>query len=346
MNQQQPDLLDISRVASELDNDGGVLTHAYDRGELHVHMNGAVPMSTIQEIMADEKTSLPAGFDFERDMVRLAPCKSLTEYLTPWQVLRLLPKKRANLDRLAHAALASLAENSVRFVELRSSVLYLTGLQRCTPAQALERLIESTGNAAQHHGIQRGLILTVTRGDYDASNLAALLQAYEDIGRPKDIIGLDLAGDEDTPYSTGLPAMFREAKDRYGFGITIHAGETGCVENVRAALDLFHADRIGHGTAAGKDPELMDLLAAKSVCVEVCPISNRLTGAVPSDERHPLQEFRRRGVPFVIGSDNPAIHQRGLADDHAVAMAEGLSIYDIQQQYLVAKRFSFMEGLR
>jgi len=71
-------------------------------------------------------------------------------------------------------------------------------------------------------------------------------------------------------------------------------------------VELFHADRIGHGTAAGKDPDLMDLLAAKEVCVEVCPISNRL----------------------------------------AAAMAEGLSICDMQQQYEVAKHFSFMEGLK
>ena len=331
-------------MADDLD-DGGAQAHVLDRGELHVHLNGAVPMSTIQEIVADEATTFPAGFNFERDMTRLTPCKSLSEYLTPWQVLRLFPKKRANLDRLAHAVFMSLAENSVRFVELRSSVLYLTGLQNCTPAQALERLIESTGNAAQRYGIRRGLILTVTRGDYGASNLRTLLQAYEDIGQPKDVVGLDLAGDEETPYSAELPAMIREAKDWYGFGITIYAGETGRVENVRAAVKLFHADRIGHGTAAGKDPELMDLLAAEEICVEVCPISNRLTGAVPPDEAHPLQEFRRRGVPFVICSDNPAIHQYGLADDHAAAMAEGLSICDMQQQYEVAKHFSFMEGL-
>jgi len=343
LNQQQLDLPGILGVVNELDDLAQARVH--DRGELHVHMNGAIPMSTIQEIMADEATSLPAGFDVERELTRLTPCKTLAEYLSPWQVLRLFPKNRANLDRLAHAVFAGLADNSVRFVELRSSVLYLTGLQNCTPAQALERFIESTATAAQRYRIRRGLILTVTRGDYGASNLATLLQAYQDIGRPKDVVGLDLAGDEETPYSAELPAMFREARDRFGFGITIHAGETGRVENVRAAVELFRADRIGHGTAAARDPGLMDLLANEGVCVEVCPISNRLTGAVPRDEAHPLQEFRRRGVPFVICSDNPAIHQRGLADDQAAAMAEGLSICEMQQQYEVAKRYSFMEGL-
>jgi adenosine deaminase len=308
-------------------------------------MNGAIPTSTIRDILADERTSLPQGFELPRDLVRVTPCRSLAEYLKPWQILRLFPKERANLDHLTLSVFGSLAENQIRFVELRSSLLYLATLQTCSPAEALQRLIESTGDAAHHHGMRRGLILTVTRGDYGAVGLATLLQAFEDLGRPKDVVGLDLAGDEEMSYPAELPSMFRDAKDRFGLGITIHAGETGRGENVRSAIELFDADRIGHGTAAGKDPGLLDLLAERRICVEVCPISNRLTGAVPPNEAHPLQEFRRRGVPFVICSDNPAIHQHGLVDDQAAAMEEGLSIFDMQQQYDTAKHYSFIRGL-
>ena len=143
MIQRQLDLPGIL-AGTEIADDDGAEAYVHDRGELHVHMNGAIPLSTIRAILADEATSLPDGFDFERDMVRLTPCKSLTEYLTLWQALRLFPKKRTNLDRLSHAVLANLAQQSVRFVELRSSVLYLTGLQNCTPVQALEYLVEST----------------------------------------------------------------------------------------------------------------------------------------------------------------------------------------------------------
>lgn len=339
-----PGMIGDSSFIDEKYEDSGNMD-ACDRGELHVHMNGAIPISTIREILSDELTVLPVGFEFERDLVRNAPCQSLAEYLTPWQVLRLFPKKRKNLDLLADAVFRGFGENDVRFVELRSSLLYLAGLHSCSPAQALESLIESTGKAAQNYGIRRGLILTVTRGNDGVACLSTLLQAYRDLGEPKDVIGLDLAGDEEMSYPAELPSLFREAKERFGLGITIHAGETGRAENVRSAVELFGADRIGHGTAAGKDPDLLELLADKGICVEVCPISNRLTNAVPSNEAHPLQNFRRHGVPFVICSDNPAIHQRGLADDHAAAMTEGLSIGDMKLQYEVAKQYSFMENL-
>lgn len=316
-----------------------------DRAELHVHMNGAIPISTIQDIFKDELTELPSGFLIERDMLRHTPCQSLASYLTPWQVLRLFPKRRENLDRLSLAVVANLAQNNVRFVELRSSVLYLAALQNCSPAQALERLLESYRAVSVRFGMRLGLVLTVTRGNYSSVGLATLLQAYQDLGEPDDVVGLDLAGDEEIAYPAELPSLFRKAKDRFGLGITIHAGETGRVENIRSAVELFGADRIGHGTAASKDPHLLDLLARQDICIEVCPISNRLTGAVPVNEAHPLLEFRRHQVPFVICSDNPAIHQRGLADDHAMAMTEGLSASDISEQFDVAKRYSFIEGL-
>lgn len=348
MNQWQFDLPMVPGETSgneDAQQVGARVADVRDRGELHVHMNGAIPVSTIQEILADEATVMPSGFLIERDLLRHTPCPSLASYLTPWQILRLFPKKRENLDRLSLAVTAGLAENGVRFVELRSSVLYLATLQKCSPTQALERLIESTRGAAKRHGIRRGLILTVTRGDYGAVGLSTLLQAYQDLGEPDDVVGLDLAGDEEMAYPAELPSLFREAKDRFGFGITIHAGETGRVENVWAAVELFGADRIGHGTAASKDPHLLDFLATRDICIEVCPISNRLTGAVPADEAHPLLEFRRHEVPFVICSDNPAIHQRGLADDQATAMAEGLSACDMFQQFEVAKRYSFIEDL-
>lgn len=320
--------------------------HQLDKGELHLHLNGALPVATVLEMIECEQAEIPRGFDVRRDLIRHEPCRSLAEYLAPWRILRLVPRCPENLSRLADAAMGALAEHRVRFAELRSSVLYIAGLQQCSPAVALKRLILSTGTAADRHGIRRGLILTVTRGDYSVVNLTALLQAYTDLGRPRDVVGIDLAGDEDIPVPAELPDLFRHAKDRYGLGVTIHAGETGRIENIRVAIEKFGADRVGHGTAAGRDPRLMALLAERDICVEVCPISNRLTGAVPPDEAHPLREFIRSGVPFVICADNPGIHQRGLTDDMVAAMAEGVSETDLRGQYTVAKRYSFIRNLK
>lgn len=144
-------MLDSSALSASTVTDPGRVgrdsdEHAVtDRADLHVHLNGAVPLEAIQEILYDEATTLPPGFQIERDFVRRTPSPSLAAYLTPWQVLRLLPRRRENLDRLTDATFAAFENNAVRFVELRSSVLYLAGLQNVTPADAMRALIESTG---------------------------------------------------------------------------------------------------------------------------------------------------------------------------------------------------------
>jgi adenosine deaminase len=315
---------------------------ALKKGELHVHLNGLVSANLVRTILIEEGAEIPSGFDLRHDLVRLVPCASLSSYLKPWQVLRRLPATRANLTRMCDDAFHTLSVSNVGFVEVRSSVLYLAGLQGCPAPEALSRMIEATAQSSAKYGITRGIILTVTRGDYSAAHFDSLIQAYRDLGCPPDVVGLDLAGDEAIPFPEELPQLFRTAKEKYGLGITVHAGETGIAQNILSAVRLFSADRIGHGTAAGSCPSVMEELCERNVCVEVCPISNRLTGAVEESEKHPLREFVQRGVPFVLCSDNPGIHNAGLNDDYEAAIAEGVDFGSLQAQYATAVKHSFL----
>lgn len=163
-------------------------------------------------------------------------------------------------------------------------------------------------------------------------HLTTLLAAYISIGRPRDIVGLDLAGNEEYPIPKILGKMFKLAKDNFGFKITIHAGETGKLSNIHEAIYSFGADRIGHGTIAGSCERTMELLEKKNICIEVCPISNRRTGAVKTTEAHPVKIFIKNNVPFVLCSDNPGIHMTSLSDDY----------FDF---YRETKRFDILENM-
>ena len=79
------------------------------------------------------------------------------------------------------------------------------------------------------------------------------------------MIGLDLAGNEDIQVSRNIGNLFKEAKQKYNLNITIHAGETGNIRNIIDAIDIFGADRIGHGTAAGESIETMLYIKEKNV---------------------------------------------------------------------------------
>jgi aminodeoxyfutalosine deaminase len=91
-----------------------------------------------------------------------------------------------------------------------------------------------------------------------------------------------------------------------------HAGETTGPETVWSALRDLKAERIGHGTSAVQDPELVAYLAEHGIAVEVCPTSNIRTKAVASIDRHPLPHLVDAGVLVTLATDDPGMFHSAL----------------------------------
>ena len=93
--------------------------------------------------------------------------------------------------------------------------------------------------------------------------------------------------------------IFQEAQQS-GLKLTIHAGEWGGAANVREALELFNADRIGHGVRVVEDPLTMALACERGTAFEVCVTSNYQTGVTPASTEHPLIKMLQAGINVTI----------------------------------------------
>ena len=89
----------------------------------------------------------------------------------------------------------------------------------------------------------------------------------------------------------------------------------------------------------------MELLQEKNICLEVCPISNRLTKAIKEGERSPMLNFLDNGVSFVIGSDNPQIHQLTLSDDYAEFLKQTGDLKYLNNMIAIQYQYSFIKDL-
>ena len=118
------------------------------------------------------------------------------------------------------------------------------------------------------------------------------------------ISGISIAGLESHMPASRFARMCRELKDN-GLGIEIHAGELGGPEEVREALDVGFADRIGHGIRAFEDEDLVARLCDEQVHLEFCPTSNLKMGAARSFTQHPIGRARDLGMNFSINTDDP-----------------------------------------
>ena len=110
-----------------------------------------------------------------------------------------------------------------------------------------------------------------------------------------------------------------------GVRITLHAGELapglvppeGLRFHIREAVELGHAERIGHGVDImyERDPVgLMRLMRERNIAVEINVTSNDGILGVRG-ERHPFPLYRKAGVPVVLSTDNEGVARSDLTTE-------------------------------
>jgi adenosine deaminase len=82
-------------------------------------------------------------------------------------------------------------------------------------------------------------------------------------------------------------------------------------------LEVLRPDRIGHGILAAGDADLMAALRDAEIVLEICPTSNLLTKALPSEEsvRDTFRAFVDGSVQFTIATDGPEMMRTHLRDE-------------------------------
>jgi aminodeoxyfutalosine deaminase len=113
---------------------------------------------------------------------------------------------------------------------------------------------------------------------------------------------------------------------------------------VWSALRDLGAERIGHGTSAAQDSDLLAHLAAEQVPLEVCPSSNIATRAVATLAEHPLTTFRDAGVVVTVNSDDPPMFNTTLNREYGIAAdLLGLDEAGVADLARTAVRVSFLD---
>jgi len=77
-----------------------------------------------------------------------------------------------------------------------------------------------------------------------------------------------MAGNELLPLKPEHVVGFHAAKE-HGLHVTVHAGESGPASNVRQAIELLGAERIGHGYHVVDDDAVYQFAKEKKVHFEV-----------------------------------------------------------------------------
>ncbi|HMH13900.1 MAG TPA: hypothetical protein VK578_12400 [Edaphobacter sp.] len=137
--------------------------------------------------------------------------------------------------------------------------------------------------------------------------------------------------------------------------IALHAGELapglvppdGLRFHIREAIDLGHAERIGHGVDVMYENEpnaLLKEMASRHIMTEINLTSNDVILNV-TGTWHPLSNYRAAGVPVALSTDDEGVSRINLTHEYTRAALDfNLSYLDLKKMARTSLEHSFLPG--
>jgi len=137
--------------------------------------------------------------------------------------------------------------------------------------------------------------------------------------------------------------------------ISLHAGELapglvppeGLRFHIRQAVELGHAQRIGHGVDVMDEdnaPGLLKQLADKHVMVEINLSSNEGILGIEGDQ-HPFPIYRLNHVPVALSTDDEGVSRIDITHEYVRAAIDyNLTYQDIKQLARTGMEHDFLPG--
>ncbi|WP_263366432.1 adenosine deaminase family protein [Edaphobacter bradus] len=137
--------------------------------------------------------------------------------------------------------------------------------------------------------------------------------------------------------------------------ISLHAGELapgmvppdGLRFHIREAIEIGHAERIGHGVDVMYETNphaLLKEMASRHIMTEINLTSNDVILGV-TKEWHPLPSYREAGVPVALSTDDEGVSRIDLTHEYTRAALDfNLGYLDLKKMARTSLEHSFLPG--
>jgi adenosine deaminase len=318
------------------------MRNGYPLVELHRHLDGNIRLETVLDLARTHGVDLPAWTAEElRPHVQvMSPEPTLKDFIAKFAVLRRAIVDYDAVRRIVRENLEDAAREGIDSIELRFSPRFMAeehGLDTFGVAEAACDALEEARGKIPVHAKLIGIISRHYGPEVGKTELEAAIRC-----RDRGIVALDLAGDEAGYPGDLFVEHFQRAREA-GLHVIAHAGEAAGADSVRQAVLGLGAERIGHGVRAVEDEAVLDLLAERGICLEVCPTSNLHTSTCPDYASHPLPALLARGLNVTLNTDDPSISGIDLAHEYRIAVEElGLAEADLRRMQENALAAAFL----
>jgi adenosine deaminase len=280
--------------------------------QLHCHLEGTVRAETFRELAAAYGAESPRA---SGPLESTYAFETFRDFLLTFAEVCKVLRRPEDYARIARDYAIDAAAQNVRYAEVFISPSVWTYFHAdLNVTEACQAMRDTFDREGAERNIEIALICDLTR-NFGVERAQKTVECAVDLAeRGLGIVGIGLGGDEVNFPARLFVEQYAFAR-AHGLHCVAHAGEAAGPESVREAIDQLGAERIGHGVRAAADAELVAELAQRRIALELCPTSNRLTGAVAPGAEHPIGAFDAAGVICTVDADDPALFSTSISDE-------------------------------
>lgn len=321
------------------------------KAELHLHLEGSVSPETLCELARRHNSPFPWEnnrykplADSHRELTlqdaeALYRYEDFTGFLMAFKAVTERMRDPQDYELVTYKLMERLASERVLHAEVFVSVgvVFWRGQDFAALFEGMER---GRLRGERDFGVSLLWIFDAVRHFGPVEGHKVVQKAVQ--FRERNVVGIGIGGDERQAGPELFDEVYAYAAEN-GLRLTAHAGETVGPQSIRAALDVLHAERIGHALHAHQDEELMQILIAKQVPLEICISSNVRTGCCLAIENHPVKRYVRDGALVTLNTDDPSMFGTTLAREYQRAQnAYGFSDEQLTEIAKNSFRASFL----
>ena len=209
-------------------------------------------------------------------------------------------------------------------------------------------------------GITIHFLYQILRGYPPQQVFAQTLLGFEVASTDPDVVGINFVMPEDGRISMQDYHLQMQMLDYLhsvypNVRVSLHAGELapglvppeGLSFHIREAIDLGHAQRIGHGVDVLYEDNaaaLLKQMADQHIMVEINLTSN--AGILGIEKKaHPLAAYRAAHVPWALSTDDEGVSRIDLTHEYARGVDEqNLTYLDLKRSARTSLEHAFLQG--
>ena len=295
--------------------------------EMHLHIEGAIRRDTYVELRRrDEPSFSLEQSPWHDDGYRFQSLSHFLDSASPC-----VTKSPEDYKRIAFELFEDLLAQNVVYTEVTIAS------HRVPIGEIAHAIDDAWHEAIPDRELDFGILVGLFRSDPPELASSFVEQGIE--AKKFGVVGVDLLEHEAANSAVAFREAFGIACEA-GLGFRAHAGEGAGPQSIWEAIRSLGVSRIGHGTRAIEDPELVSYLAESGITLDMCPTSNYRLRVVESIYEHPVRRFFDSGIKVTVSSDDPLFFNSDLTDELALLQ----EVFDFKVEEMLQLTRNAIEG--